>query len=129
MRLKLEPASPIPMYLQIVEQVRHGIAAGALRADDELPSVRALAAKHLINPNTVARAYLELERDGFLCKRRGTGTYVSADATALGATHRIQAVGELLDKALAAAAEFGLSARQVRELVEERLPVKKEKSA
>ncbi len=117
------------MYLQIVEQVRHEIAAGSLRADDELPSVRALAAKHLINPNTVARAYLELERDGFLCKRKGAGTYVSADAIALSGKHRIHAVGELLDKALTAAAEFGLSDKQVRELVEQRLVGIKEKSA
>jgi GntR family transcriptional regulator len=126
MRLKLEPASPIPMYLQIAEQVRHGIAAGALQADDELPSVRALAAKHLINPNTVARAYLELERDGLLSKRRGTGTYVSATATALGETYRVRAVQELLDKALAAAAEFGLTAERVRTLVDERLAAKEE---
>lgn len=129
MHLKLEPASPIPMYLQIVEQVRHQIATGALRADDDLPSVRALASKHLVNPNTVARAYLELEREGLLSKRRGAGTYVSPCATALGATHRVIVVQELLDKALATAAEFGLTARQVRTLVDERLSAAKEKSA
>ena len=128
MRLKLEPASPIPMYLQIVEQVRHRIAAGGLQADEELPSVRVLASEHLINPNTVARAYLELEREGLLSKRRGAGTYVSTGARELSAPHRVRAVGELLDKALAAAAEFGLTAQQVRELVEERLSVTKEKS-
>jgi len=128
MRLKLEPASPIPMYLQIVEQVRHRIAAGTLQADEELPSVRVLASEHLINPNTVARAYLELEREGLLSKRRGAGTYVATGATELSAPHRVRAVRELLDKALAAAAEFGLTARQVRELVEERLSVTKEKS-
>jgi GntR family transcriptional regulator len=128
MRLKLEPASPIPMYLQIVEQVRHRIAAGTLQADEELPSVRVLASEHLINPNTVARAYLELEREGLLSKRRGAGTYVSTGAPELSAPHRVRAVGELLDKALAEAAEFGLTAQQVRELVEERLSVTKEKS-
>lgn len=129
MRLKLEPASPIPMYLQIIEQVRHGIAAGALQADDEMPSVRALASKHLINPNTVARAYLELERDGLLSKRRGAGTYVAASATALSESHRLRAVRDLLDKALAVATEFGLSPKQVRTLVDERLAASKEKSA
>jgi GntR family transcriptional regulator len=129
MRLKLEPASPIPMYLQIVEQVRHRIAAGTLQADEELPSVRVLASEHLINPNTVARAYLELEREGLLSKRRGAGTYVSTGATELSATHRVRVVQELLDKAMAAAAEFGLPPQQVRELVEERLSVTKEKSA
>jgi GntR family transcriptional regulator len=129
LRLKLEPASPIPMYLQIIEQVRHGIAIGTLQADEEMPSVRALASKHLINPNTVARAYLELERDGLLSKRRGAGTYVSASATSLSEAHRIRAVRELLDKALAAAIEYGLSPKQVRALVDERLAASKEKSA
>jgi len=129
MRLKLEPASPIPMYLQIVEQVRHGIEAGALRAEDELPSVRALASEQLINPNTVARAYLELEREGLLAKRRGAGTYVAAGAEALGERQRVRAVRELLHKALAAAKEFGLTAKQVRALVEEGLSMAKEKSA
>lgn len=128
-RFRLEPASPIPIYLQIAEQIRHRIAAGTLQADCELPSVRALASEHLINPNTVARAYLELEREGLLSKRRGTGTYVSGVATALGAKYRVRAVRELLDKAFAAAAEFGLSGKEIREVVEERLAVMKEKSA
>lgn len=121
MRLKLAPASPIPMYLQIVEQVRHAIAAGALHANQELPSVRALALVHLINPNTVARAYLELEHAGLVAKRRGAGTYVSEGARALGEKYRRRAVGELLDKAVAAAGEFGFTAAEVRGLLEERL--------
>ena len=129
MRLKLEPASPIPMYLQIVEQVRRSIAAGTLRPDDELPSVRTLAASQLINPNTVARAYLELEHEGLLSKRRGAGTYVSASATALGKKHRVIEVRGLLDKALAAAVEFGMPAAEVRALLDERLAAQMEKSA
>ena len=129
MRLTLEPASPIPIYLQIVEQIRHRIAAGVVQADDELPSVRALASEHLINPNTVARAYLELEREGLLWKRRGAGTYISLHAAALGETHRVRIFNELLDKALNAAAEFGLTTKQLRALIDERLSMAKEKSA
>lgn len=129
MKLKLEPSSPIALYLQIMEQVRRGIAAGTLQAGSELPSVRALASEHLINPNTVARAYLELEREGLLAKRKGAGTYVAASAGALSAAYRLRAVGELLDRALAAAAEFGLTAKQVRDLVEVRLSVRRERSA
>lgn len=121
MQLRVQPASPIPIYLQIVEQIRYGIAAGTLKADDEMPSVRALAAQHLVNPNTVARAYLELEREGLLSKRRGAGTYVSAQAEQLGREHRLRAVSQLLEKAVRAAGEFGLTARQVRALLEERL--------
>jgi GntR family transcriptional regulator len=120
MQLRLQPASPIPMYLQIVEQVRNSVAAGLLKPEDELPSVRSLAARHLINPNTVARAYLELEREGLLSKRRGTGTYVSSEAAALGREHRLRLVADLLDKALAAAAEFGLTAEQVQRLFQDR---------
>jgi GntR family transcriptional regulator len=120
MHLKLQPASPIPVYLQIVEQIRHGIAVGLLKADDELPSVRVLASQHLINPNTVARAYLELEREGLICKRRGTGTYVSAHAAALRQEDRLRLVADLLDKALLAAEEFGLAPEQIRRLFEKR---------
>jgi GntR family transcriptional regulator len=119
--LKLQPASPIPMYLQIVEQVRRGVAGGQLKPDDELPSVRALASRHLINPNTVARAYLELEREGLVAKRRGSGTYISPQAGGLSAERRTRIVAELLDKALRTAFEFGLPASKVRTLFEERL--------
>ena len=129
MKLKLEPASPIALYLQIVDQVRRGIAAGTLRAGSELPSVRALASEHLINPNTVARAYLELEREGLLAKRKGAGTYVAESAAALSAAYRSRTVRQLLDQALAAAEEFGLTPKQVRLMVEERLSVRREKSA
>ena len=121
MQLKVQSASPIPIYLQIVEQIRYAIAAGILQANDELPSVRALAVEHLINPNTVARAYLELERENLLSKRRGAGTYVSARAEAMDSQFRERTVGDLLEKAVAAAAELGLTDAQVRRLLEERL--------
>ena len=121
MRLKLDTASPVPIYSQIVEQVRCAIAAGALKPDDEMRSVRALATEHLINPNTVARAYLELEREGLLSKKRGTGTYVSSQAARLGEKDKARIVRELLDKALVQAMQLHMPAKQVRELVEDRL--------
>jgi GntR family transcriptional regulator len=109
------------MYLQIVEQVRHGIVAGVWQADEELPSVRAMASQHLINPNTVARAYLELEREGLVSKKRGTGTYISHLAAGWRPKHGSRIVEGLLDNALAKAMEFGIPANQVRALFEERL--------
>jgi GntR family transcriptional regulator len=121
MRLKLDTANPVPIYSQIVEQVRCAIAAGALQPDDEMPSVRALATEHLINPNTVARAYLELEREGLLSKKRGTGTYVSSQAARLGEKDKARIVRELLDKALAQAMQLHMPAKQVREIFEDRL--------
>jgi GntR family transcriptional regulator len=127
MRLKLNPASPVPIYSQIFDQVRCAIAAGALKPEDELPSVRALATEHLINPNTVARAYLELEREGFVSKRRGAGTYISAQATRLGEKEKARIVRDLLDKALAQAEQLHMPAQQVRDLFEERFAKKEAK--
>ena len=121
MRLKLDTASPVPIYSQIVDQVRCGIAAGDLKPDDEMPSVRALATEHLINPNTVARAYLELEREGLLSKKRGTGTYVSSQAARLGEKDKARIVRELLDKALVQAMQLHMPAKQVREIFEDRI--------
>ena len=124
MRLKLNPASPVPIYSQIFDQVRCAIAAGALKPDDELPSVRALATEHLINPNTVARAYLELEREGFVSKRRGAGTYISSQATRLGEKEKARIVAELLDHALTQATQLQMPAQQVRDLFERRFAEK-----
>ena len=121
MILRLQPDSPIPMYRQIVEQVRRGIAGGQLSPDEELPSVRALASRHLINPNTVARAYLELEREGLVAKRRGAGTYVSPQAGGLTAGQQTRIVTGLLDTALATAIDLGLPVNRIRALFDERL--------
>ena len=127
MRLKLNPASPVPIYSQIFDQVRCAVAAGALKPEDELPSVRALATEHLINPNTVARTYLELEREGFVSKRRGAGTYVSSQATRLGEKEKARIVGELLEQALTQAAQLHMPSQQVRDLFEERFAKKEAK--
>jgi GntR family transcriptional regulator len=119
---RIQPASPIPIYLQIFEQVRHGVVAGILQPEDELPSVRSLASKYLINPNTVARAYLELERAGLVSKKRGTGTYISAQAAeCVIPEHRLKMVSELFDNALSTAMEFGFTDDEINTLFEESL--------
>jgi GntR family transcriptional regulator len=121
MRLRLDTASPVPIYSQIMEQVKCAIAAGVLKPDDGLPGVRALAVEHLINPNTVARAYLELEREGLVTKKRGMGTYVSPQAARLGEREKTRIVRELLDRALAQATQLQMRPEQVRDLFEKRL--------
>src|SRR6202046_1107845 len=80
MIIRVQSSLGVPIYQQIESQVKHAIAAGALRQDDTLPPVRKLAAELRINPNTVARAYQNLERDGILRTVPGGGTYV-ADST------------------------------------------------
>jgi GntR family transcriptional regulator len=79
----VDPKSGLPIYLQITEQLRRSVAAGLLLPGDQLPSVRELAARLLVNPNTVAKVYRDLERDGLLETRRGQGTFIAADAAAM----------------------------------------------
>lgn len=75
--IKVDPADGRPMYQQIIDEMRRLIALGILKSEDALPSVRHLASELRLNPNTVAQAYRELERDGVVHVRRGQGTYVS----------------------------------------------------
>jgi len=77
-RLQLDLHSGVPVYRQLIDQVRGGIASGMLAAGDQLPTVRQLAVDLAINPNTVVRAYRELELGGLLETHQGTGTFISA---------------------------------------------------
>ena len=83
MIVRIHSASGVPIYLQIESQVKHAIAAGALKQDDPLPPVRKLAAEVRVNPNTVARAYQNLERDGVIRTVQGGGCYVNGHAPGL----------------------------------------------
>ena len=74
------PASGVPIYLQLMRQIAYAIEIGALRTGDQLPGIRALAAKLAINPNTVAKAYRELGREGTLELRQGAGVFVTSRA-------------------------------------------------
>ncbi len=76
MILRLNPASGIPLYLQLIEQVKHAIETGAIRVREQLPSVRQMAEDLVINPNTVARAYRELEHEGIIELKHGSGAFI-----------------------------------------------------
>src|SRR5262249_13585923 len=76
MALRLNPASGVPLYLQLIEHGKHSIDTGAMRAGEQLPSVRQMAEDLLINPNTVARAYRELEHEGVIELRHGSGAFI-----------------------------------------------------
>ena len=81
LHLTINQDDGVPLYLQLVQQIKRLIAMGFLRPDNELPPVRALAQQLVLNPNTVVRAYRELEVAGLIYKRRGAGTYVSSNST------------------------------------------------
>ncbi len=108
MDLILDTSGTVPIYQQIAQQVLRRIAQGALKPGDPLPSVRQLALDLTINPNTVARAYLELEFQGVLQKRQGQGTYIGPDAAAASRREGARMVAELMERAVAEASTFGV---------------------
>jgi len=80
MLFRPNPASGVPLYLQLMEQVKHGIETGALRPGEQLPGIRPLAEELVVNPNTVAKAYRELEHEGVIELRHGAGAFVASSA-------------------------------------------------
>jgi GntR family transcriptional regulator len=80
--LRLNPSSGTPLYLQLVEHLKHSIATGAIKAGEQLPSVRKMAEDLLINPNTVVRAYRDLESEGIVELRHGSGVFVNESVSA-----------------------------------------------
>ena len=113
MDLKINTSGGAPIYLQIVDQVKRSVALGRLKPEDPLPSVRQLALELTINPNTVARAYLELEHQGFLYKRQGQGTYVCTPPLGAARRERNKIVAGLFEKAIVEAVSFGMSASEI----------------
>ena len=110
-RLDLSPSSPTPIYRQIVDQVARAVASGALRAGDELPSVRGVAQEHVVNPMTVSKAYTLLEHQGIVERRRGLGMIVRAgEASAL--DERLLLLQPALDHAAAVSRQLGITPKQ-----------------
>lgn len=121
MFLEINPASAVPIYMQIIEQVKYAIAAGAVREGEKLPPVRHLAVQLRVNPNTVAKAYRELEHEGIVYTKTGDGTFVSAGGTAITKRERVKIVGRFVDSVLVQAFHLDLRDDEVRKIVEERM--------
>src|ERR1700681_1898639 len=90
MLLRPNPSSGVPIYLQLMEQVKHAIETGAVRAGEQLPGIRPLAEELVINPNTVAKVYRELEHEGVIEPRSGGGAFGSGNAGAEEVTHQLR---------------------------------------
>src|SRR5689334_7628047 len=98
--------------MQIVQQVKYLVASGRLKEGEELPPIRVLAEQLIVNPNTVARAYRELEVAGIVAKRRTAGTYVSAAGSPLDRRERLKILTERIDALLAEARQMDVSAQE-----------------
>lgn len=105
----------LPIYFQIIEQIKHQIAIGKLKPGDRLPTVRQLAVQLSINPNTVSKAYTELEREGIIQTKQGIGTFVRQSEHILEPGDRKKKLDALCDQIITEAQKFGFS---IQELIE-----------
>jgi DNA-binding transcriptional regulator YhcF (GntR family) len=112
-RFSLDAQSGVPLYRQIIDQVTGGIAAGALAPGDQLPTVRQLAVDLSINPNTVIRAYRELEIRGVLETEQGTGTFIGNQKVRLDEAERQRSLNQLIGDFMARAGSAGFTAEDL----------------
>jgi len=114
-------SSGVPIYLQLMEQVKHAIETGALRVGDQLPGIRPLAEELVINPNTVAKAYRELEHDVVIELRHGAGAFVTGAAREKKLTDRLRAGQAIVAAAMDKLRARGVTEAEIRRLFEAEL--------
>ncbi len=121
MEFEVSTSGREPIYRQIAGQVREAVARGRLAPGDRLPSVRELSKTLVVNPNTIARAYTDLERDGVLHTRPGLGVFVAAPGSELTKPVRKKRLVERIDSLLTEAVHLDFSRAETRELIEDRM--------
>ena len=120
MQMRISPKEGIPIYRQIVNQLKYMIASGRLSTGEKLPPVRKLAEQLLVNPNTVARAYRELETAGLLKTRQGSGVIVATEGSPLTREHQIRILTKHIDILLTEARQMKVELSQIVDLLHER---------
>src|ERR1051326_7342535 len=118
----LDLHSGVPVYRQIIDQVRSGVASGSLSAGDQLPTVRQLAVDLAINPNTVLRAYRELELGGMLETQQGTGTFITQKKVRRDEAERVRQLSQLAGEFLSRAGAAGFTVQELLEQLREMAP-------
>jgi GntR family transcriptional regulator len=119
-QLHISPHDGVPIYLQIVQQVKYLVASGRLTPGEQLPPVRKLAEQLLVNPNTVARAYRELEAAGVLQTRRGSGVFASDAGSPLARREQRKILTERIDQLVSEARQMGFELDEVGDMVRQR---------
>jgi GntR family transcriptional regulator len=121
MLFRPNPATGVPIYLQLMEHVKHAIETGALRPGDQLPGIRPLAEELVINPNTVAKAYRELEHEGVIELRHGAGAFVSGNSRTKKLTDKLRAGQSIVAAAIERLRARGVTDEEIRRLFEAEL--------
>ena len=120
MQIHISSSDGVPIYIQIINRVKHLVAAGRLSPGDEMPPIRVLAEQLTVNPNTIARAYLELERSGLVTKRHGSGTYVSENRATVSHREKEKILAARADALLAEARHLDVDLPEIIKLLRER---------
>lgn len=123
MFIRIESSSAVPVYRQILDQIKYQVASGALRPGDRLPSVRELARRLPVNQNTVLKAYDLLAAEGLLTRRQGDGTFVEDAPSALKKPERIRQVSAILAQAAAQAVHFDINPKELHDLLDREVQV------
>lgn len=118
---RIDPTKSDPIYAQLMGEIKYFVATGMAAAGEALPSVREMAVKLRINPNTVARAYRELEREGVVVTMRGKGVFISDAPRVADKKQALAEIKRALDSILVEAFHMGVSSKQVRELLNGRI--------
>ena len=118
MIFKLNPSSGQPLYLQLMQQVRHAVETGVLQDGDLMPGIRTLAEELTVSHNTVAKAYTELQHEGLLELRHGSGAYISAERAVKSRAQRVRAAQERVRGLVARLQAEGLSEEEIYRLFE-----------
>ena len=118
MRFRLTPASGQPLYLQLMQQIRHAVESGALREGDQLPGIRTLAVELVVSPNTVAKAYSELEHEGLLDLRQGAGAFVQLNRRTRSVMDHIETARRRAAELIGEFREEGLRDEEIRRIFE-----------
>jgi GntR family transcriptional regulator len=121
LQFRISTGSSTPIYRQIVDQVRHAVASGAQRPGDPLPSVRSLAEQLVVNPNTVAKAYAELVRDGVVESHQGRGYFVGDRRQIYSRTERVRRLEQALETCLSEAVVLNFTPDEIRAALDRKL--------
>ena len=119
MQIHIQTHDGVPIYLQVMQQIKYLVASGRLQPGEELPSIRTRAEQLLVNPNTIARAYRELETAGVVEKRRTAGTYVAENGSPLARKERMKILRDRIDQLLVEAFQMGFELEEVLKLVQQ----------
>jgi len=120
MNIQITLKDGVPIYRQIVNQVKYMVASGQLKAGAELPPIRVLAEQLLVTPNTVVKAYGQLETEGVVYKRRGAGTYIAENGSPLKAAEQRRILAERADTLLSEARQMGYNLDDVLKIIHDR---------